>query len=351
MKDDKIKVGITHGDINGIGYEVIMKTLMDNRIFELCTPIIYGSPKVAAYHRKALDIDNFSLNNIKEAKEAHPRRANIINCVDENIKVELGKSSRSAGISSFQSLELAVADLKKGEIDVLVTAPINKKNIQSKDFDFPGHTEYLEAKLESGKSLMLLISDKLRVGVVAGHVPISKVTEKITRENILEKLNILNDSLLRDFGIRRPQIAVLSLNPHAGDNGLIGTEEEEIIKPALEEARKNGIMALGPFPADGFFGSDAYLKFDAILAMYHDQGLAPFKALAFDSGVNFTAGLSKIRTSPAHGTAYSIAGLNTASEKSFREALYLALDVYRSRAGYEEVSKDPLKLSDTARNS
>ncbi|RUT73344.1 4-hydroxythreonine-4-phosphate dehydrogenase PdxA [Ancylomarina longa] len=351
MKDIKIKVGITHGDINGIGYEVIMKTLMDNRIFELCTPIIYGSPKVAAYHRKALNIDNFSLNNINEANEAHPRRANIINCVDENIKVELGKSTKSAGMSSFQALELAVSDLKKGDIDVLVTAPINKKNIQSKDFDFPGHTEYLESKLESGKSLMLLISNKLRVGVVAGHVPISKVPEKITKDNILSKLDVLNDSLLRDFGIRRPQIAVLSLNPHAGDNGLIGSEEEEIIIPALEEARKKGIMALGPFPADGFFGSDAYSKFDAILAMYHDQGLAPFKALAFDSGVNFTAGLSKIRTSPAHGTAYSIAGLNNASEKSFREALYLALDVYRSRAGYEEVSKDPLKLSDTAKNS
>ena len=342
MKDDKIKVGITHGDINGIGYEVIMKTLMDNRIFELCTPIIYGSPKVAAYHRKALDIDNFSLNNIKEAKEAHPRRANIINCVDENIKVELGKSSRSAGISSFQSLELAVADLKKGEIDVLVTAPINKKNIQSKDFDFPGHTEYLEAKLESGKSLMLLISDKLRVGVVAGHVPISKVTEKITRENILEKLNILNDSLLRDFGIRRPQIAVLSLNPHAGDNGLIGTEEEEIIKPALEEARKNGIMALGPFPADGFFGSDAYLKFDAILAMYHDQGLAPFKTLSFGKGVNFTAGLNKIRSSPDHGTAYEIAGDGTANYHSFKKALYTALDICKFRKEYNELVQNKL---------
>ncbi|MDQ2179975.1 4-hydroxythreonine-4-phosphate dehydrogenase PdxA [Marinifilum sp. D714] len=350
MKNTKIKVGITHGDINGIGYEVIIKTLMDNRLFELCTPIIYGSPKVAAYHRKALNIDNFSLNNIKEAHEAHPKRANIINCVDENIKVELGKSTNAAGTSAFQALESAVADLKKGAIDVLITAPINKKNIQSKDFEFPGHTEYLEAKLESGKSLMLLLSDKLRVGVVAGHVPISKVSEKITKEAILEKLEILNESLLKDFGIQKPKIAVLSLNPHAGDNGLIGTEEQEIIIPVLNTAREKGIMALGPFPADGFFGSDDYTKFDAILAMYHDQGLAPFKALAFDSGVNFTAGLSGVRTSPAHGTAYSIAGTNVASEVSFREALYLALDVYKNRRMYKQMSKDPLKPAENVKN-
>lgn len=351
MKNTKIKVGITHGDINGVGYEVIIKTLMDNRIFELCTPIIYGSPKVAAYHRKALNIDNFSLNNIKEPSEAHPKRANIINCVDENIKVELGKSTRSAGTSSFQALETAVGDLKKGTIDVLITAPINKKNIQSKDFEFPGHTEYLETKLESGKSLMLLISDSLRVGVVTGHLPISKVSEAITKEGILEKLNILNDSLLKDFGIRKPKIAVLSLNPHAGDDGLLGTEEKDVIIPALDEAREKGIMALGPFPADGFFGSDDYKKFDAILAMYHDQGLTPFKALAFDSGVNFTAGLDKVRTSPAHGTAYAIAGTNVASEKSFQQALYMAIDVHKNRMNFEELSADPLKVSEGARNS
>ncbi|MBI9057713.1 MAG: 4-hydroxythreonine-4-phosphate dehydrogenase PdxA [Labilibaculum sp.] len=351
MKNSKIKVGITHGDINGIGYEVIIKTLMDNRIYELCTPIIYGSPKVAAYHRKALDIEGFSLNNIKEVSEAHPKRTNIINCVDENIKVELGKSTRSAGESALKSLEAAVADLEKGLIDVLITAPINKKNIQSKDFEFPGHTEYLESKLNSGKSLMLLISDKLRVGVVAGHVPISKVAEVVTKENIMSKLDILNTSLKKDFGIRRPRIAVLSLNPHAGDEGVIGTEEIDIIIPTIEEAREKGIMALGPYPADGFFGTSDYRKFDAILAMYHDQGLAPFKALAFDSGVNFTAGLSRIRTSPAHGTAYSIAGTNVASAKSFQEALYMAIDVYRNRENFEEINKDPLKVSEGAKNS
>ena len=351
MKNTKIRVGITHGDINGIGYEVIIKTLLDDRIFELCTPIIYGSPKVAAYHRKALNIESFSLNNIKEAHEAHPNRTNIINCVDENVKVELGKSTRTAGESAFKSLEAAIADLQKGLIDVLITAPINKKNIQSKNFKFPGHTEYLESKLNSGKSLMLLISDKLRVGVVAGHVPISKVPEMITKENIISKLNILNTSLQMDFGIRKPRIAVLSLNPHAGDQGLIGTEEIDVIIPALEEVREKGMMALGPYPADGFFGSSDYVNFDAILAMYHDQGLAPFKALAFDSGVNFTAGLSKIRTSPAHGTAYSIAGANVASQKSFQQALYMAIDVFRNRQNFEEINKNPLKSSDISKNS
>ncbi|WP_372640447.1 4-hydroxythreonine-4-phosphate dehydrogenase PdxA [Ancylomarina sp.] len=344
MKDTKIKVGITQGDINGIGYEVIIKTLMDPRILELCTPIIYGSPKVAAYHKKALDIEEFSSNNIKTAQESHSKRINIINCTDENIKVELGKSTSSAGVASFASLEAAVKDLKEGDIDVLLTAPINKKNIQSKDFVFPGHTEYLEARIDSGKSLMLLISEKLRVGVVTGHIPISKVSESITEEKIIEKLDILNKSLIQDFGIRKPKVAVLSLNPHAGDDGLIGSEEKDVIIPAIEKARKSGIMALGPYPADGFFGSNDYSKFDAILAMYHDQGLTAFKALSFDSGVNFTAGLSKVRTSPAHGTAYAIAGTNVASPESFQKALYMAIDVYKNRMEYAELSKDPMKV-------
>ncbi len=340
-----IKVGITHGDINGIGYEVIIKALLDNRIYELCTPIIYGSPKVAAYHRKALNVEHFSLNNIKSADQAQPKRANIINCTDDAIKVELGQSTEAAGIAAFKALEMAVDDLKNGLIDVLVTAPINKKNIQSESFDFPGHTEYLESKLESGKSLMILMNDRLKVGVVTGHIPIAEVPQRITKEIIEEKLHILNESLIKDFGIGKPKIAVLSLNPHAGDNGLIGKEEEEIIKPLLNEVRGKGIMALGPYPADGFFGSDDYTKFDAILAMYHDQGLAPFKALAFDSGVNFTAGLSHIRTSPAHGTAYAIAGENVASEESFREAIYLAIDVHKNRTQYAEISQNPLQIS------
>jgi len=344
MKDTKIKVGITQGDINGIGYEVIIKTLMDTRVLELCTPIIYGSPKVAAYHKKALNIDDFSLNNIKTAQDSHPKRVNVINCTDENIKVELGKSTSSAGTASLASLEAAVKDLNEGNIDVLLTAPINKKNIQSKNFVFPGHTEYLESRINSGKSLMLLISEKLRVGVVTGHIPISKVSENITEEKIIEKLNILNKSLIQDFSIRKPKIAVLSLNPHAGDDGLIGSEEKDVIIPAIEKVRKKGVLALGPYPADGFFGSNDYSKFDAILAMYHDQGLTAFKALSFDSGVNFTAGLSKVRTSPAHGTAYAIAGTNVASPESFQKALYMAIDVYRNRLEYQELTKDPLKV-------
>ncbi len=344
MKDTKIKVGITQGDINGIGYEVIIKTLMDSRILEICTPIIYGSPKVAAYHKKALNIDEFSLNNIKTAQDSHPKRVNVINCTDENVKVELGKSTASAGVASLASLEAAVKDLNEGVIDVLLTAPINKKNIQSKSFVFPGHTEYLESRINSGKSLMLLISEKLRVGVVTGHIPLSKVSENITEDKIIEKLNILNKSLIQDFGIRKPKIAILSLNPHAGDDGLIGSEEKEVIIPAIEKSRKDGVMVLGPYPADGFFGSSDYSKFDAILAMYHDQGLTAFKALSFDSGVNFTAGLSKVRTSPAHGTAYTIAGTNVASPESFQKALYLAIDVYRNRIQYEELSKDPMKV-------
>ncbi len=344
MKDTKIKVGITQGDINGIGYEVIIKTLVDARILEICTPIIYGSPKVLAYHKKVLDIEEFNSNNIKSAQDALPKRVNIINCTDEDVKVELGKSTTSSGEASLASLEAAVADLKEGHIDVLLTAPINKKNIQSKNFVFPGHTEYLEAKIDSGKSLMLLVSEKLRIGVVTGHIPLAKVSENITEEKIIDKLNILNKSLIQDFGIRKPKLAVLSLNPHVGDEGLIGSEENEVIIPAIEKARKSGIMALGPYPADGFFGSNDFSKFDAILAMYHDQGLTAFKALSFESGVNFTAGLSKIRTSPVHGTAYAIAGTNTASPESFQKALYMAIDVYNNRAQFEELSKDPMKV-------
>ncbi len=344
MKNSKIKLGISHGDINGISYEIMIKTLMDNRVFELCTPVIYGSPKVAAYHRKALNINNFALNNIKEACEAHPKRVNMINCVEEEIKVELGKSTSVAGKAAFLALKAATTDLKNGDIDVLLTAPINKKNIQSEEFNFPGHTEYLETITESKNSLMLMVSEELRLGLVSGHVPISKVPETITKESILGKLEILNLCLLQDFGIQRPKIAVLSLNPHSGDDALIGTEEQDVIIPALEEARKKRILTFGPFAADGFFGSDHHRKFDAVLAMYHDQGLAPFKALSFDSGVNFTAGLPLIRTSPAHGTAYSIAGENIASETSFRKALYLALDVYRNRQTYKQLNQNPLHV-------
>ena len=343
MIQDKIVVGISHGDINGISYEVIIKSLMDSRLFDFCIPVLYGSAKVAAYHRKALNIANFSFNNIKSAEEANIKRANIINCLDDNVRVELGKSTTIAGESSLISLENAVQDLKEGKIDVLITAPINKDNIQSDKFNFPGHTEYLTKESKSKNSLMFMVSENLRIGVVTTHLPINKVSEAITEDAILEKLRIMNKSLIQDFRIRKPKIGVLGLNPHAGDNGLLGKEEIDVIIPALKKANDEGILALGPYPADGFFGSDNFKKFDAVLAMYHDQGLVPFKALAFDSGVNYTAGLDFIRTSPGHGTAFEIAGLGKASEVSFRNAIYLACDIFRNRTEYTEISKDPLQ--------
>ena len=344
MEDKMIRVGITHGDINGIGYEVILKTFSDQRMTELCVPIIYGSSKVAAYHRKALDLPAVNINVVSRAEEAGLNRVNIINCVEDDIKVELTQSTPVAGRAAYKALEAAVADLKSGAIDVLVTAPINKHNIQNAQFHFPGHTEYLEQTLGDGqKALMILMTDTLRVALVTGHIPVSQVPSQITVENIVTKLQVFNQSLKQDFTIIKPRIAVLALNPHAGDKGVIGNEEAEIIKPAMEEAERLGVMSFGPFPADGFFGSKMYEDFDGVLAMYHDQGLAPFKALAMEEGVNYTAGLPFVRTSPAHGTAYNIAGQNLASESSFRQAVYTALDVYRSRQSYREATAHPLR--------
>lgn len=341
----KIKVAISHGDINGVGYEVIVKSLLDNRINDFLTPILYGSPKVFAYHRKALNIENFSLNNIRHPSEANPKRANVINCIDDNIRVELGKSTSLAGIASLKALERATEDLKNGEVDVLVTAPINKDNIQSDKFSFPGHTEYLKHKFDVKDVLMLMVSENLKVGVITGHIPLKDVPTTISEELILQKLRILNKSLVEDFNIQKPKIAVLGLNPHCGDNGVIGREEIDIIIPALKKAQEENIVALGPFAADGLFGSKDYSKFDAILAMYHDQGLAPFKSISFSNGVNYTAGLPFIRTSPAHGTAYELAGKNEASPDSFRQAMYLALDIYKNRERLKEISKNPLKIT------
>lgn len=340
-----MKIGITQGDVNGIGYEVIMKALQDTEVLEDLVPIIYGSPKAAAYHRKALNVSQFSLNNINSPEEAHEKRINIITCGDDNIKVELGKSSEAAGQAAFAALETAVRDLSDGRIDAIVTAPINKKNIQSDNFRFPGHTEYLEQAAQS-PALMLLVADKLRVGVVAGHVPICQVAQYITKDKIVSKLRILNRSLRQDFNIDGPRIAVLGLNPHSGDHGLLGSEEETVIGPAIEQAQAEGICAMGPYPADGLFGSDSLGKFDAILAMYHDQGLAPFKALAFTSGVNYTAGLPIIRTSPDHGTAYDIAGMDKADCTSMREAIYLAMDIVRNRKINNELEANRLVTSD-----
>jgi 4-hydroxythreonine-4-phosphate dehydrogenase len=343
MANTNIRIGITHGDINGIGYEVILKTLSDSRIFEMCTPVIYGSPKVAAYHRKALNIEDISFNHINTTKELSQKKINIINCVNDEVRVELGKSTSEAGMASYDALARATEDLQKGYIDVLVTAPINKDNIQSNDFHFPGHTEYLAQKFESQNHLMLMISETMKIGVVTTHIPVSEIAASLNKDLIVSKIRSINHSMQQDFAITKPRIAVLGLNPHAGDNGLIGKEEEEIILPAINQAKKEGILAFGPYPADGFFGSDDYSKFDAILAMYHDQGLIPFKLASFDRGVNYTAGLPVVRTSPAHGTAYSLAGEDKASPESFRQALYLAIDIYNNRDIYKEISKNPLR--------
>jgi 4-hydroxythreonine-4-phosphate dehydrogenase len=346
MEAKPIIAGISHGDINGIGYEVIIKTLMDPMINDFCVPVVYGSPKVAAYHRKALNINNFSFNNIRSADEANPKKANMINCLDDNIRVELGKSTPQGGDAAFISLEKAIEDLKSGKINVLITGPIDKKNIQSEKFSFKGHTEYLKSKAGVEEALMFMISENMKIGFATGHIPLKKVPETITIDSLVRKIRLMNQSLIIDFAIRKPQIAILGLNPHAGDNTLLGSEESEIIIPAINQAEKEGIMVFGPFPADGFFGAGSFSKFDGILAMYHDQGLSPFKALSFDSGVNFTAGLPFIRTSPVHGTAFPIAGKGEASENSFRQAVYLACSIYKNRQMHAEIAKNPLKHQD-----
>ena len=346
MEKKKIVAGISHGDINGIGYEVIIKALSDPMINDLCIPVVYGSPKVAAYHRKALNINNFSFNNIRIADDAHDKKANMINCLDDNTRVELGKSTPQGGEAAFISLERAVGDLLNGKIDVLITAPIDKQNIQSENFQFNGHTEYLKSKSGTEEVLMFMISESMRIGVATGHVPLSEVPELITADTLMSKIRLMNQSLKQDFGIRKPRIAILGLNPHAGEKSLLGKEEEEIIIPAIQLAQKEGILTFGTFAADGFFGSGSFVKFDGILAMYHDQGLTPFKALSFDSGVHFTAGLPYVRTSPGHGTAFSIAGKGEASENSFRQAMYLACDIFRNRETYKEINNNPLKHQD-----
>lgn len=340
----KIKVGISHGDINGIGYEVILKTLGDSEMLELCTPIVYGSSKALSYHRKALELPNVNFNLITKAEDASPDANNLIEVLDGEVKIELGTPTEAAGKAAFAALERAVEDLKNREIDVLVTAPINKDAIQSETFHFPGHTEFLEDKAgDRYKSLMILCNDDLRVALVTTHMPISKISESITKEGIVEKLRVFNESLRRDFGIVKPRIAVLALNPHAGENGLLGSEESEIIMPAIEEAYASKIVCFGPYASDGFFGSGQYKNFDGILAMYHDQGLAPFKTIAMDSGVNFTAGLPFVRTSPDHGTGYDIAGKGEACEESFRSAIYKAIDISRNRRRFYEAHRNPLR--------
>jgi 4-hydroxythreonine-4-phosphate dehydrogenase len=343
MENEKIRVGITHGDTNGVGYEVILKTFAEPAMLELCTPIIYGSPKVASYHRKALDLQtNFSI--ISSGHEARDGRVNLVTCFDEEVKVDFGQPTPEAGKAALKPLDFAMKEYAEGVFDVLVTAPINKKTIQGDGFHFCGHTEYIEEKAGGGqKALMILMKDELRVALVTTHLPIKDVAAAITQQTVEDKICILNRSLKEDFLISSPRIAVLSLNPHAGDDGLLGTEETSQIAPAIEAQSKKGVLCFGPFASDGFFGSGNYERFDAILAMYHDQGLAPFKALVRGEGVNFTAGLPIIRTSPAHGTAFDIAGKNVAHEDSFRQAVYTAIDIVRNRRSYTEAHANPLR--------
>ena len=339
-----VKVGITHGDSNGVGYEILLKAFSDNRLTELLTPIIYGSSKVASYHRKVLNSKSVPFNMIANANEFKEGQINFINAVKDDVKIEIGKPNESAGNAAYVALEEAVADINNSLIDALVTLPINKDSIQGQNFNFRGHTEYLEDRTgNKHKALMILASEGLRVALVTTHLPLSEVAGNITSELIIEKINTLDKSLKRDFFIDNPRIAVLSLNPHAGENGLLGKEEKEIIEPAIQKCLEKDILCSGPYAADGFFGSRRYKDFDAILAMYHDQGLVPFKTIAMDSGVNFTAGLPIVRTSPAHGTAYDIAGKDEASDESFRQALYMAVDIHRNRVSYDEARKDPLR--------
>lgn len=347
---DKPKIGISIGDVNGIGLEIIIKTLADTKIFDYCTPIVYGHTKVASFHRRATHINELNFNVIGDASQAVPKRANMINCWEEDVRIEPGTVTADGGKYAFLSLQRATTDLLSGVIDGLVTAPINKDNIQNMEFNFPGHTEYLQSRDNKEESLMFLVSETLRVGVVTGHIPISKVSESITTEKIIAKLKLMHSSLRDDFWIRKPKIAVLGLNPHASDNGLIGSEEKDLIIPAIQEARAHDVLAFGPYSADGFFANGTYLQFDAVLAMYHDQGLIPFKQIAFETGVNYTAGLSFVRTSPDHGTAYDIAGKNLASEISFREALFTALHVIKHRRETAELNENPLLFSKLSRD-
>ena len=339
-KTDKIIVGISIGDLNGIGIEVILKTFEDKRMLEFCTPVLFGATKTISYHKKVLGIET-PVNGITSINQVTHSKINILNIWKEEVAIELGTATKISGEYAAKSLASGVEHLKNNTIDVLITAPINKENIQSETFNFPGHTEYLEANLE-GKSLMILMTSELRIGLITGHIPIAKVAESITPELIKSKVETMYNSLKQDFGINKPKIAVLSLNPHCGDKGIIGKEDDDIIVPTIAEIAATGKLVFGPYAADGFFGSETYKQFDGVLATYHDQGLAPFKALSFGKGVNFTAGLSHIRTSPDHGTGYDIAGKNLANPSSFIEALFSAIEIFKKRKEYKELTGNPL---------
>lgn len=341
---EKLKIGITHGDPNGISYEIILKTFADPTMFELCTPIVYGSPKLASYHRKTLDLQT-NYNTISSPNDTIDGVLNLIHCTADEVKIDLGQPTEEAGRAAFVALERAMKDWQAGLLDAVVTAPINKATIQNDSFRFPGHTEYIQNRVgrDGQQVLMMLVCERLRVALVTTHKPIAKVAEGITEERVLARLRTLHASLCRDFGISNPRIAVLALNPHSGDSGLLGNEEQTVIIPAIAKAEEEGIVTYGPFAADGFFGTRAYEHYDAVLAMYHDQGLVPFKMLAMESGVNVTAGLDIVRTSPDHGTGYDIAGKGVADENSFRQAVYTAIDICRNRQAWDTAHANPLE--------
>jgi 4-hydroxythreonine-4-phosphate dehydrogenase len=348
---EKVKVGISCGDMNGIGLETVIKVFCDTRMLEHIVPVIYSHAEIIKQTKRIGGMEEFTYQNASTAEDAVAKKVNLVNCWKEfKGDIEWGKPTELGGEMARRSLEMAASDLASNKIDVLVTAPFNKDNVQNADFNFPGHTEYLAKMAGTEKVLMFLVSPALKIGIVTGHVPLKEVSANITKEKITEKLAIMRESLERDFGIPTPRIAVLGLNPHAGDNGLIGTEEKEVILPVVREQVEKGFHVYGPFGADGFFGSGAYLKFDAVLAMYHDQGLAPFKAIAFDSGVNFTAGLPIVRTSPDHGVAYDLAGQGTADEASLRAAIFTATDVFLKRKEYRSFAANPLQMQDIKEN-
>jgi 4-hydroxythreonine-4-phosphate dehydrogenase len=343
-KAENIIVGISIGDLNGIGSEVILKTFEDARMLELCTPVIFANVKILSFIKKTLEL-TAPLHGIDKMDQLVVGKINVLNVWREGVDLNFGKNDDNVGKYAIKSFTAATKALKDNQIDVLVTAPINKYNIQSEDFKFPGHTDYLNQELE-GNALMLMVQDNLRVGLLTDHVPVNEVAKHLTEKLIVQKIETIKQSLIQDFGINKPKIAVLALNPHAGDNGVIGKEDDEIVRPTLKKLFDKGTLVFGPFAADGFFGSGQYEKYDAVVATYHDQGLIPFKTLSFGNGVNYTAGLNKVRTSPDHGTAYEIAGKGLADYNSFKEAVYTAIDIFNSRADYAEISRNPLKTKE-----
>lgn len=350
MLNNKPVIGITIGDINGIGPEIIIKALSDDRIYNFCIPVVYGSTRVLSYYKKILDNSKFKYSNLKDWKQINEKQTNIISIIKDEPEISPGETNDKNGKYSLDAIDAALSDWKAGKIDAIVTAPINK-NLVAKvaDKKFTGHTEYITEFTNNKESMMILHTNSLRVGLVTNHLPVSEVASKLNLELVAKKIEQLNKTLIEDFNINKPKIAVLSLNPHAGENGLLGSEELDIIEPAISQSNRKGILAIGPFPADGLFGSGKYKAFDAVLAMYHDQGLAPFKALTFDEGVNFTAGIPLVRTSPDHGTAYDLAGKNEASETSMRAAIFAAIDAISNRLEYQEMAKNKIQKSEIKR--